>query len=142
MAIPNEGAAFILNALKDGLAQPSNYYIGVMTSAPSDTSTGASCNEVVAGGSGTPSGGTGTYNRVAVARANLSVATDTLSVAAGALPVEFTGFTHTGTIGYAGLFSAATNGTLLAYGTLTTGGRQLTNVADKLDLTSVTFQLT
>lgn len=130
MAIPNEGANYLLNLLKSGV---SNLYVGVCTASPTDTSTGSSCSEVTAA--------TGTYNRVTVAAANLTVSGDTLSVAAGALPVEFTGFTHSGTIGYLGLFSAASGGTLIAYGALTTGGRQLGSTSDKLDLSSVTFQL-
>lgn len=139
MAIPNEGAAYILGLIKAGNA---NLYVGVCTTTPTDTSTGASCNEVVAGGSGTPAGGTGAYARVAVPAANITVTGDTISVAAGSLPVEFTGFTHTGSIGFGVLCTAATNGTLIAYGPLQTGGRQLTNIADKLDLSAVTFQLT
>lgn len=131
MAIPNEGAAYLLNLLKSNNA---TLYIGVMIASPTDTSTGAACSEVVAA--------TGAYNRIGVAAANWTVATDTISVAAGALPVEFTGFTHTGSIGYAGIFLGATGNTLVAYGALATGGRQLTNIADKLQLTALSFQLT
>jgi hypothetical protein len=90
----------------DSVTRPTAWYVGLFTAAPSDT------------GGGTEVTGSG-YARVSAGTISGSGTATTFTNAAA---IEFAAASggNWGTIGWAGIFSASTGGTLLAWAPLTT----------------------